>query len=132
MNQLTLFTRAGIALAAVVCVTAACFTLSPSEVAADTPLLQPDAVSVTATTTHDFGMDDKPCVRTEFKTELVKKACAAGGQKAAKKAMAKFLGAAKKKQAEGEKKLNCKSCHTSIKDDYALTKDGLATFNKYK
>jgi hypothetical protein len=71
----------------------------------------------------------KPCARTEFKSALVKDACKAGGQKAAKKAMQKFMKAAKK--ANEGTKITCKSCHTKPGGDFPLTADGLALFKKY-
>ena len=66
-----------------------------------------------------------PCVRKEFKTELVKNACAKGGQDEAKKVMKKFLAEAKKKDA---KIANCKSCHEKLQPNYELKKTGLEMF----
>jgi hypothetical protein len=71
----------------------------------------------------------KPCVRTEFKTDLVKKACADGGQKKAKRAMKTFTKAAKK--ASGEK-VTCKSCHTKLGPGYPLKDDGLTRYEALK
>ena len=64
---------------------------------------------------------------------LVKAACKKGGQKAAKKAMKKWVGSTKKKhKAAGETdfKLTCKTCHTKLKGDYPIKKDAVATFKK--
>ena len=70
--------------------------------------------------------DAPPCKRTTFETKLVKDACAAGGQKAAKDAMKNFLKDAKKKKAS----LDCKSCHKSLAPNYELKPDGLKTFKE--
>ncbi len=52
-----------------------------------------------------------PCTTKSFKTKQVEKACKAGGRKAAKTLMKKVV---KKAKAAGEK-VNCKTCHTSLK-----------------
>lgn len=70
------------------------------------------------------------CARKAFKTDLVKKACEKGGQAEAKKAMKAFLKQAKKQKIAGVK--NCKSCHSALKPDYKLTKNGLELFKKVK
>ena len=62
--------------------------------------------------------------RTKFDTSLVKKACAKGGQKAAKDAMKKFLKTAKTKQAD----ITCNTCHTKLAPNYELKADGLQRF----
>ncbi len=62
------------------------------------------------------------CVTKEFKTKLVKEACAKGGQKAAKDAM---------KAWNKEKKIkSCNQCHTKLAPKYELKKDGLDQFKK--
>ena len=63
-----------------------------------------------------------PCVTKDFKTELAKKACAKGGQPAAKDAMKKFMKEAKIK--------SCKACHTKLAPNYELKSDGLEQFKK--
>ena len=64
--------------------------------------------------------DSDSCKRTEFKTELVKNACAKGGQKAAKDAM---------KQFNRDKKIkSCNQCHTKLAPSYELKSDGLKQF----
>ena len=68
----------------------------------------------------------KDCARSEFKTKLVKDACAKGGQSEAKKAMKTFLKAAKKQDSG----LTCKSCHTKLSPSYDLKKDGLQLYKK--
>jgi hypothetical protein len=75
------------------------------------------------------GWQAKPCARTEFKTDLVKKACADGGQKAAKKAMKDFVKKAKK-VAGGDPELACDSCHSKVGGDFPLTKDAVAKLQK--
>lgn len=63
-----------------------------------------------------------PCVAKEFKTELVKEACAKGGQKQAKEVM---------KAWNKEKKIkSCNQCHTKLAPNYELKKDGLEQFHK--
>ena len=63
-----------------------------------------------------------PCFRTEFKTELVKEACAKGGQKEAKEAMKKFN--------KDNKIKNCNQCHVKLAPHYELKDDALAQFQK--
>ena len=67
------------------------------------------------------------CTRTEFRTDLIREACAEGGQDAARKAMKKFLAKAKK---AGIGVTNCKSCHATLKPDYQLKPEGLELFEK--
>jgi hypothetical protein len=63
-----------------------------------------------------------PCVHKDFKTELVKQACAKGGQLEAKTAMKAFM---------KEKKMkNCNQCHEKLSPKYELKKDGLEQFQK--
>jgi cytochrome c553 len=63
-----------------------------------------------------------PCVHTDFKTELVKQACAKGGQPEAKTAMKAFM---------KEKKIkSCNQCHEKLAPKYELKKDGLEQFQK--
>jgi hypothetical protein len=62
------------------------------------------------------------CVHTEFKTELVKQACAKGGQAEAKTAMKAFM---------KEKKIkSCNQCHAKLAPKYDLKPDGLQQFQK--
>jgi len=68
--------------------------------------------------------EDAPaaCVHTEFKTELVKEACAKGGQKEAKDVMKTFM---------KEKKMkSCNDCHAKLAPKYELKADGLEKFQK--
>ncbi len=66
------------------------------------------------------------CQRSRFETQLVRDACAKGGQSGAKKAMKDWVKEAKKNH-DG---LECKSCHTSLGPKYELDEDGLALFRK--
>jgi hypothetical protein len=78
-------------------------------------------------------MDENACKRTEFKTQLVKAACAKGGQKAAKTAMKAWVKGAKAAAKADGMKLNCATCHSKMKEDWPL-KDAamaLAGFKKY-
>jgi hypothetical protein len=63
-----------------------------------------------------------PCIRTEFKTELVKAACAKGGQKEAKEVMKKF--------AKDNKIKSCNQCHTKLAPKYELKDDAFQQFQK--
>lgn len=65
------------------------------------------------------------CKRTTFQTKLVKEACAAGGQKAAKDAMKTWL---KEAKAKNTKITGCPTCHTKVGGDYPLKKDALQLF----
>ena len=65
---------------------------------------------------------DTPCVTKDFKTELVKNACAKGGQKEAKEVM---------KTWNKEKKIkSCNQCHEKLAPKYELKKDGLEQYKK--
>ena len=65
---------------------------------------------------------DDACKHKDFKTVLVKDACAKGGQKAAKDAMKKFMKDAKIK--------SCNQCHTKLQPSYDLKKDAVDQFKK--
>lgn len=67
-----------------------------------------------------------PCKHTDPKTKLVKDACAAGGQAAAKEAMKKWTKAAKAQKPS----LDCKTCHAKLAPGYELKADGLKLFNE--
>lgn len=73
-----------------------------------------------------------PCKTTKFQTTLVKDACTAGGQKAAKDEMKKWTKTAKKQQAD----LACATCHSKVGGAYPLKPDagaklgGLKLFEK--
>lgn len=62
------------------------------------------------------------CVHADFKTELVKQACAKGGQPEAKTAMKAFM--------KDKKIKSCNQCHEKLAPKYELKKDGLEQFQK--
>jgi hypothetical protein len=62
------------------------------------------------------------CVHTEFKTELVKQACAKGGQKEAKTVMKAFM--------KDKKIKSCNACHAKLAPKYELKTNGLEQFQK--
>jgi len=65
--------------------------------------------------------DPTPCIRKEFKTDMVKNACGKGGQPAAKDAMKAF---------NKDKKISsCNKCHSKLAPNYELKADGLKQFN---
>jgi hypothetical protein len=75
-----------------------------------------------ATLSVPAAADGTACVHTEFKTELVKQACAKGGQKDAKDAMKAFM---------KEKKIkSCNQCHAKLAPKYELKADALEQFQK--
>ena len=78
-----------------------------------------------ATFTPVAGAADKPCLHKTFKTQLVKDACAKGGQKAAKDAMKEFLKEAKKTKVVS----NCNDCHSNL-TKYELKPDAVQKFEK--
>jgi len=69
------------------------------------------------------GSDSKDkCLTTDFKTQLVKDACAKGGQAAAKAAMQAF---------NKEKKIkSCNQCHKNLKPKYELKDDAVEQYKK--
>lgn len=75
-----------------------------------------------ATFSSPAEADAAACVHTEFKTELVKQACAKGGQKEAKEVMKAFM---------KEKKIkSCNQCHSKLAPKYDLKPDALEQFQK--
>ncbi len=75
-----------------------------------------------ASLTASAGEAAPPCVHKDLKTELVKQACAKGGQPAAKAAMKAF---------NKEKGINsCNKCHSKLAPSYDLKPDGLAQYTK--
>ena len=63
-----------------------------------------------------------PCVRKEFKTDLVKQACTAGGQPAAKDAM--------KKWNKEHNITSCNKCHAKLAPNYELKPDALTQYKQ--
>lgn len=75
-----------------------------------------------ATFSTQAEADGTACVHTDFKTDLVKQACAKGGQPEAKNAMKAFM---------KEKKIkSCNQCHSKLAPKYDLKADGLDQFQK--
>ncbi|MCX5741346.1 MAG: hypothetical protein NT062_02475 [Proteobacteria bacterium] len=73
-------------------------------------------------TMGEAGADGTACVTTKFKTDMVKQACAKGGQKEAKDVMKAF---------NKDKKIkSCNQCHSKLAPNYELKADGLAQFQK--
>jgi len=66
------------------------------------------------------------CRTEKFQTELVKEACADGGQKAARDAMKRFQKSVRTENPE----LDCKSCHRALAPDYPTKRDALEQFKK--
>jgi hypothetical protein len=62
------------------------------------------------------------CQRTDFRTEMVRDACKAGGQKAAKDAMKKFN--------KDNNIKSCNQCHTKLAPTYELKDDAYDQFAK--
>jgi hypothetical protein len=62
------------------------------------------------------------CHHTEFKTEMVKNACAKGGQPEAKAVMKKFM---KEKKVK-----SCNKCHAKLAPTYDLKPDALKQFKE--
>jgi hypothetical protein len=80
------------------------------------------ALTFATLTTPAAAADAAACVHKEFKTDLVKQACAKGGQKEAKDAMKAFM---------KEKKIkSCNQCHSKLAPNYELKADGLDQFTK--
>jgi hypothetical protein len=63
-----------------------------------------------------------PCLHTDFKTELIKQACAKGGQAEANAAMKAFM--------KEEKIKSCNQCHASLAPKYSLKANGLQQFQR--
>ena len=67
--------------------------------------------------------------RTSFQVDLVKKACASGGQQAAKNAMKEWVKKAKAAPG-GDPDLTCDSCHSDLAPEYPLADGALDKFKK--
>jgi hypothetical protein len=84
-------------------------------------------VGVLTVVSFSATADDAPaapsaCLHKEFKTELVKSACAKGGQAEAKTVMKAFM---------KEKKIkSCNVCHSKLAPKYDLKNDALEQFQK--
>lgn len=78
---------------------------------------------------HEAAASSKPCHHKELKTQMIKEACAKGGQRAAKKAMKAFVKKAKKAKG-GDPDLACDSCHKKLGGDYPIKDDALKHLQK--
>lgn len=84
-------------------------------------------VGVFTFATFSASADDAPaapaaCSHKDFKTELVKQACAKGGQPEAKSAMKAFM---------KEKKIkSCNQCHSKLAPKYDLKANAVEQFQK--
>ncbi len=70
--------------------------------------------------------DPKPCRATSFTVDAVQKACASGGQPAAKTLMKKAVDKAKSAGAD----VNCKSCHSDL-TTFATTPDATTELKRW-
>lgn len=75
-----------------------------------------------ATFTSSPAESADACVRTDFKTEMVRDACKAGGQKAAKDAMKKFN--------KDNNIKSCNQCHAKLAPNYENKPDAYDQFAK--
>ena len=70
--------------------------------------------------------DGDACTATRFQVPEVERACKEGGRVAAKKMMNDAM---KKAKAAGES-VNCKTCHTDVKDSFALKPAAVAELQR--
>ncbi len=75
-----------------------------------------------ATFTSSPAESADACVHTEFKTEMIRDACKAGGQKAAKDAMKKFN--------KDNNIKSCNQCHSKLAPSYENKPDAVEQFAK--
>ena len=81
-----------------------------------------------ASTTAPAG---PPCLTKDFQTEMVKTACAAGGQDEAKKQMTLFVAKhAEKGQKLTKKLFTCNACHSTIDPTFERKPEALDLYRK--
>ncbi len=68
-----------------------------------------------------------PCKAKKIESKLLTEACKAGGQKAAKDAMKKWMKTAKKQ----DPKVTCQTCHSKLAGDYPKKKDAWDLYKKF-
>lgn len=86
------------------------------------------AAVATASTNAPAG---PPCVTKDFQTEMVKTACAKGGQDEAKKQMTLFVAKnAEKGQKLTKKLFTCNACHATIDPNFERKDDALELYRK--
>ena len=96
------------------------------------PESSPEIVQAPVTIHAEEAPAVKPCARKTFKTQMAKKACTEGGQKAAKKAWGKWVKAHKPQYKEKYgKNLTCKTCHKKVGGDFPLNDSGLKTYKEF-
>jgi hypothetical protein len=66
-----------------------------------------------------------PCVTTDFKTEMVRAACAKGGQDEAKKQMTEFTAKKAPKKTKGAPLFTCNACHTALAPKFERKPDAV-------
>jgi hypothetical protein len=66
--------------------------------------------------------DDAKCVHAKLETQLIRAACAQGGQPAAKDAMKTFM--------KAHHLSTCNACHATLAPSYELKADGLAQLQR--
>ena len=81
-------------------------------------------ILVAASLSGDATAAGNDCKHPKLDTVMLKTACSAGGQKAAKDAMKKWMKEAKKQQAD----LDCGTCHSKLAPAYPLKPDGMKRF----
>lgn len=80
------------------------------------------AVGVSPAATRTAG---PACVTTDFKTEMVKAACAKGGQDEAKKQMTAFTNKHAPKKTKDAPLFTCNACHTSLAPKFERKPDAV-------
>jgi len=78
---------------------------------------------------HEAAASSKPCTHKHLTTQMLKQACAKGGQRAAKKTMKAFVKKAKKAKG-GDPDLACDSCHKKLGGNYPIKADALKHLQK--
>lgn len=69
-----------------------------------------------------------PCVAKTFDTEMVRAACAKGGQDEARKQMSAFMLKQAPKPEAGKPAMTCKACHSSLAPKFEKTADALSFY----
>lgn len=80
------------------------------------------AVGVSPAATRTAG---PACVTTDFKTEMVKAACAKGGQDEAKKQMTAFTNKHAPKKTKDAPLFTCNACHSSLAPKFERKPDAV-------
>ena len=83
------------------------------------------AIGVSPAATRTAG---PACVTTDFKTEMVKAACAKGGQDEAKKQMTAFTNKHAPKKTKDAPLFTCNACHTSLAPKFERKSDAVDVY----